>query len=430
MDNRLSLLVKLAEIVGKEHDLQDLLDKMSLIAKDLVGADRCSIFIYDHVRHLLKSSVAHGVDGNITIPYGNGIVGYVAEHKCTEVVNDVQLDKRFKKEVDLLTGYTTKSILTLPIEDRDNNLLAVIQLLNKLDGKFDDEDVKTMHVLTEFLGLIIENALWRDDLEKRVEAKTEELQKIVNVLQFKVATDAQKSQKKDQVMALKKEDKAHSEMLSLIASQWELPLDELLDLSTSIKLGSELDAIEKSSIIIKMDRMNTIVNELTSTISLFKNYNRPKLKATLTDIQSLLKELGTRYLQGEVSPSDLQYHFNFHGKMVTNQAEFTQVISTIFKAIAGGYQKSIRGKKAYLNVNVEKSEETILIKIEECSDMMNDKIYAKMFNPQFTLQELISDENIALYMSKSIISEHLEGRMWVDLAEDKTIFFIELPLFI
>ena len=166
MDNRLSLLVKLAEIVGKEHDLQDLLDKMSLIAKDLVGADRCSIFIYDHVRHLLKSSVAHGVDGNITIPYGNGIVGYVAEHKCTEVVNDVQLDKRFKKEVDLLTGYTTKSILTLPIEDRDNNLLAVIQLLNKLDGKFDDEDVKTMHVLTEFLGLIIENALWRDDLEK------------------------------------------------------------------------------------------------------------------------------------------------------------------------------------------------------------------------------------------------------------------------
>ena len=190
MDNRLTLLHQLADLIGKESDLNELLESMSHIAKDLVEADRCSIYIYDHSRHLLQTTVAHGVEGKITIPLGSGIAGYVAEHKSVQLVNDTELDSRFKCEVDKATGYQTRNILTLPIEDREKNLLGVIQLLNKKEGDFIDEDTNTVQLLTQYLGLLLENAVWREELEKKVQSKTDELQRVVNILQYKVATNA------------------------------------------------------------------------------------------------------------------------------------------------------------------------------------------------------------------------------------------------
>ena len=70
-------------------------------------------------------------------PVGTGIAGYVAETGETLNVQNVYDDERFNKGIDEQTGYTTKSILCMPICIR-GAVIGVVQMINKKtpDGVF------------------------------------------------------------------------------------------------------------------------------------------------------------------------------------------------------------------------------------------------------------------------------------------------------
>ncbi len=87
-----------------------------------------------------------------------GIAGAVATTGKAVIVEDAYQDDRFNPEVDLKFGYRTKSILALPIYNRDGEVFAVVQLLNRSDGQsFTEADQdKVLSVLSE-LALILES---------------------------------------------------------------------------------------------------------------------------------------------------------------------------------------------------------------------------------------------------------------------------------
>lgn len=109
-------------------------------AKEISNSDRSSFFIFDAKSHTLNSYIAQGLSTKIHIDLGEGIVGNCAQEKKPMIENDVDTTKLFNAEVDLSSGYVTKNTLTMPILDDANNLLGVIQVLNKSLGDYDDRD--------------------------------------------------------------------------------------------------------------------------------------------------------------------------------------------------------------------------------------------------------------------------------------------------
>ena len=60
-------------------------------------------------------------------------------------VADAYEDPRFNRDVDLQTGFRTRSVLCLPLHDRAGNVFAVTQLLNRRDGQpFDENDERAL----------------------------------------------------------------------------------------------------------------------------------------------------------------------------------------------------------------------------------------------------------------------------------------------
>jgi len=57
-----------------------------------------------------------------------------------------------------VTGYTTRNILTLPIQDNSNRTAAVIQVINKKRGVFTREDEGLMMSLSRSAGQILRKA--------------------------------------------------------------------------------------------------------------------------------------------------------------------------------------------------------------------------------------------------------------------------------
>jgi len=152
--------LKLSDFGKKLLYTTSLLDGLPLISKytkDVIGADRCSIFINDSKSNELWTTLADGVD-KIIVPKDEGIVGQTIAEKKTIFSNDVYLDKNFMSDIDKDTGYITENIIATPIFNSEREIVGVLELLNKEDG-FKEEDVKFMkffaHYISGFLELVL-----------------------------------------------------------------------------------------------------------------------------------------------------------------------------------------------------------------------------------------------------------------------------------
>ena len=156
--NKLASLLQTAESLSKETNLDILIERILVNSKNLVEADRGSLFIVDDSNTLLISKVAQGT-GQIVIPIKTGIVGAAVASKEPINIADVYQDSRFNSNVDKKTGYRTKSLLTVPITDQKGNVIAVTQLMNKANGKpFTDADVELTKAMNVFTAIALKNS--------------------------------------------------------------------------------------------------------------------------------------------------------------------------------------------------------------------------------------------------------------------------------
>jgi len=147
------------------HFGKELLDKTSLeeglplisdYAKEVIGAERCSIFIYNTENNTLWTTLADEVD-KITISAYQGVAGYTIKEKKTLVVNDVKEYPLFLADIDEETGYVTKNIITAPVFNSQREIIGVLELLNK-EGDFTAKDEGFMVFFSHYISGYIELA--------------------------------------------------------------------------------------------------------------------------------------------------------------------------------------------------------------------------------------------------------------------------------
>ncbi len=148
---------KLADF-GKE-----LLNKTSLVegipliskyAKEIIGADRCSIFIYNSVKDELWTTMADGIE-KIIIPSDKGIVGHTLEVKKPLLVHNTESDPLFLSAIDKNSGYKTNNLVTAPVFNSEREIIGVLQLQNKETG-FNEDDVKFMKFFAHYISGFLE----------------------------------------------------------------------------------------------------------------------------------------------------------------------------------------------------------------------------------------------------------------------------------
>ena len=92
------------------------------------------------------------------IPLSSGIAGAAASSGKPVRVADAYADPRFNQEVDRRTGFRTRSVLCLPLHDRNGEVFAVTQLLNRGDGlPFDDADERRYAEFAASLSVMLES---------------------------------------------------------------------------------------------------------------------------------------------------------------------------------------------------------------------------------------------------------------------------------
>jgi phosphoserine phosphatase RsbU/P len=149
--------------IGQERDPERLLELTAGLARDLVSADRCSIWLSDPISGELSTRVAQGV-GQIRIPSGQGLVGTCVRTGEAVLVNDTAADPRFSAAIDKGSGYHTESLLTVPLRTSRGEVIGACQVLNK-PGGFQPRDVDLVWLAASYSATAIETQRAQQEAE-------------------------------------------------------------------------------------------------------------------------------------------------------------------------------------------------------------------------------------------------------------------------
>ncbi len=141
--------------------LEQVLDVFTLRFGHFMQAERASIFLVDAQKGELWLKVAQEEGGrpvDFRMPIGTGIAGHVASSGQSLRVDDAYAHPLFNPEADRRTGFRTRSILCVPIQNHRGRVFAVAQLLNRRDGApFDANDEARFAVFASSLGVVLES---------------------------------------------------------------------------------------------------------------------------------------------------------------------------------------------------------------------------------------------------------------------------------
>ncbi|XXX74388.1 SpoIIE family protein phosphatase [Sorangium sp. So ce134] len=166
----LILILDVSRKLAAPCDLTELLELIIKTGREVIGADRGSVFLYDEEAKELYSRVATG-ETQIRVSIDKGIAGECARKRQTIVVDDCYADPRFNPEIDRRTGYHTKSLITVPLIGLDDKLVGVLQMLNSAVGHFGPDERDVAELLAAQAAVAVQRTLLLE--ERMIKIKLE-----------------------------------------------------------------------------------------------------------------------------------------------------------------------------------------------------------------------------------------------------------------
>jgi len=135
----LEAMLAVTRALAAPFDLPTMLAEVAAAARRVLRADRASVWLHEADAGELVVEVASDI-GRVRIPVGRGLVGACARDRVPINVPDCYADPRFDAATDRASAYRTRCSLTVPLVDHRDDLVGVLQVLNKDGGVFGVDD--------------------------------------------------------------------------------------------------------------------------------------------------------------------------------------------------------------------------------------------------------------------------------------------------
>ncbi|MDR2661627.1 MAG: sigma 54-interacting transcriptional regulator [Treponema sp.] len=160
--NKFNTLIEINTLINSSvTDLHSLLVQILDSATKLCQGEASSLLLVNRETQELYFEVALGSKGaeaaKFTVKLDEGIAGWVATHRRSLIVNDVEHDKRHFKKISEKTGYPSRTMLAVPMRLKDE-CIGVIEILNKRgNGYFTQDDLEWLEIFANQAALAIRN---------------------------------------------------------------------------------------------------------------------------------------------------------------------------------------------------------------------------------------------------------------------------------
>jgi len=179
----LALLNQVGQSLTATLDLQQVIDRLLEAVTKIVSAQGGSVWLWDEEREgwlVCRAAFHNGLRQslvNLRLSPGEGVAGHVAQSGESVIVPYAPSDRRFSPNIDARTGFHTTSLMAVPLRARDA-VIGVLEVVNKQDGGFNEDDRALVETLAASGAIAVENAQLVDELRQQtaeLQARNEDL---------------------------------------------------------------------------------------------------------------------------------------------------------------------------------------------------------------------------------------------------------------
>jgi PAS domain S-box-containing protein len=264
----------------------------------------------------------------------------------------------------------------------------------------------------------------------------QELKELNNNLQLKVEEEVALRQRQEAIVFAQKKLADMGQMINSIAHQWRQPINGL-------GLLVQLFAAESRSNQVTPEKINEFEKEsmkmiihLSDTIDQFRKFFSPdKEKALFNVVQTI--SFAMDLVRAQLASKLISLHMTYNSdKVNTNElpvilidsyeGEFKQALLNIIYNATDAIVSNDMGGNIFIDIT--EIDDKVTIAISDTGGGVEMNIINRIFDPFFSTKKHADGTGIGLYMSKTIIEKHMNGRLTADNTKEGAVFTIELPL--
>ena len=166
----LNTLIHITQTITSSLDLQEVIHLTIQQVHNSWAIEASSLWMLNEASQTLRvlTNVGTAVEmvEKLELTLEQGIVGKVVRTRKPLYTNDVAHHENHFRQADVETGFKTRSLLCVPLIFR-GKVVGAMQLLNKLDGDFDEGDLERARAIAAAIAIAVSNALLFDEAESR-----------------------------------------------------------------------------------------------------------------------------------------------------------------------------------------------------------------------------------------------------------------------
>src|SRR5689334_25388841 len=153
--SQVALLHRISNIVSSEISLDEMLGEIVGLTVQVTDCDACLVYLIEHESNemvLRASQVPHQADlGNIRLKMGEGVTGWVAEHRAVVALpQNAAADQRFKHFQALIED-TYEALLSVPLVT-SGDVIGVINVHHRQAHSHSADEIALLTFVGEQMG--------------------------------------------------------------------------------------------------------------------------------------------------------------------------------------------------------------------------------------------------------------------------------------
>ena len=221
--------------------------------------------------------------------------------------------------------------------------------------------------------------------------------------------------KNEKILIQQSKMAAMGEMLENIAHQWRQPLSLISTCASGLVLQKELDNIDDKTLDESLKKIVETTFYLSDTIDDFKNFFKRDKERTTFCINDVTKKT-VELMHMNFSNIEIIRNMKDKISLTSYPNEFMQVLLNIINNSKDAllHDDISTDKKNIIDISIYKEEEKAVIEIKDNAGGIPLDIIDKIFEPYFTTKHQAQGTGIGLFMTREIITKHMNGEIEVE----------------
>jgi len=209
---------------------------------------------------------------------------------------------------------------------------------------------------------------------------------------------------------------AMGEMIENIAHQWRQPLSMVTALVTTSLVERELNLLSEEELRNKLYSIKDVAEHLSKTIDDFRSFFKPNKEKVEIDLSKTI-EKALQLINPKLKDNSIEIYKDIESiSFLGLENELIQVIINLINN-AKDILESKQLSRKFIFIDVKKQKNRVTISIKDNGGGIKEDILNRIFEPYFTTKHKSQGTGIGLYMSRVIMSKHMDGDINVENVE-------------